>query len=96
MKTKIAQSSTGFEPIDITITLETIEDLKNFLVFMSAMCHEESYSDDIPSIIVNGVEFSVDVTNNADCVNQMIDSLQWKQLEKIYAKYNNEKECNLL
>ncbi len=86
MKTKFTQASKKFDPIDITITLETPEDLKNFLIFTCAMGDANSYSSDFVSVSINDVDYSVDECDLAVFVDQMITGLQWQQLEEIYAK----------
>ena len=87
MKTKIEQANKKFEPINITLTLENPEDVKNFLIFASAMSDANSYADDILSVSINDVDYSVDECYIAQFVDQMITGMQWKQLEEIYAKF---------
>lgn len=87
MKTKIEQANKKFQPINITLTLETPEDLKKFLMFTSAMSDANSYADDILYVSIDSVDYSVDECDIAQFVDQMITGMQWKQLEEIYAKF---------
>ena len=87
MKTKIEQANKKFEPINITLTLESPEDLKNFLIFASAMSTSDSYSDDILPVDINNVDYAVDGLDLAIFVDQMITNSQWVNLCDVYKNH---------
>lgn len=87
MKTKIEQANKKFEPINIILTLENPEDLKNFLIFASVMSESDSYSNDIPPVEINNVDFSLDGCDIAEFVDRMITSLEWINLCNVYKNH---------
>ena len=87
MKTKIEQDNKKFEPINITLTLENPEDLKNFLIFASAMSTSDSYSNDILPVDINNVDYSIDGVDLAIFVDQMITNTQWLNLCNVYKNH---------
>ena len=87
MKTKIEQANKKFQPINITLTLENAEDLKNFLIFASAMSTSDSYSGYIEPVEINNVNFSVDGLDLAIFVDQMITSADWVNLCNVYKNH---------
>ena len=87
MKTKITQASKKFDPIDITITLETPEDLKKFLLFTSAMSTSDSYSDVLMAVDINNVDYYVDGLDLAIFVDEMITSADWVNLCNVYKNH---------
>ena len=87
MKTKIEQANKKFEPINITLTLESPEDLKNFLLFTSAMSTPDSYSDDILPVDINNVDYAVDGLDLAIFADQMITNSQWVNLCDVYKNH---------
>lgn len=87
MKTKIEQANKKFQPINITLTLENPEDLKNFLIFASAMSTYDSYSDDILPVDINNVDYSVDGRDLAEFVDRMISNSEWLNLCDVYKNH---------
>lgn len=87
MKTKIEQANKKFQPINITLTLENPEDLKNFLIFASAMSTSDSYSDDILPVDINNVNYAVDGCDIAEFVDRMISNSEWLNLCDVYKNH---------
>ena len=84
MKTKFVQTNKKFQPIEFTLTLETPEDLKNFLILTSVMSDSNSYSEDLPDVELTRCAEKVDERELAWFVDNMLTSTQWQQLRQIY------------
>ena len=91
MKTKFTQAKKNFQPIDITITLETPEDLKNFLFMTSALSDIGSYSDDMPTVSIDDVTVEeVDATDLSNFIDKLVTGMQWHELRNIYNSYKGK------
>ena len=84
MKTKFVQTNKKFQPIEFTLTIETPEDLKNFLMFTSVMSDSSSYSEDLPYNEFTCFAEKADEFELATFVDSMLTSAQWQQLRQIY------------
>lgn len=90
MKTTLKQSNSAFQPIDITIRLETLEELKQFLLMSSVMTDSDAYDDkfleETPIDLYADYENECAVSDHlAHFVEEMISVQQWKELQTIYA-----------
>ena len=94
MKTTIKQSTTAFQPIDVTIRIESVEELKQFLLLTSVMTDANAYDAKILEEIP--VDLCGDAPNEcansdllANFVEQMISVKQWIDLQQIYEAHIN-------
>ena len=94
MKTTIKQSTTAFQPIDVTIRIESVEELKQFLLLTYVMTDANAYDAKILEEIP--VDLCGDAPNEcansdllANFVEQMISVKQSIDLQQIYAAHIN-------
>ena len=96
MKTKFTQAKKNFQPIEVTITLETPEDLKNFLLMTSAigqivMGQIEAYSDEMPTVSIDDdTDEEVDATDLSNFIDNLVTGMQWHELRNIYNSYKGK------
>lgn len=94
MKTKFKQTNTAFQPIDITIRLESIEELKQFLLMSSVLTDSDAYDEkflsETPIDLISDYETECANSDHlAHFVEEMISAQQWNELRQIYVKCVN-------
>lgn len=95
MKTKFKQANNAFQPIDITIRLESIEELKQFLLMSSVLTDSDAYDEKF--LAETSIDIYADFENEcansdhlAHFVEEMISVEQWNELRQIYSNCVNE------
>ena len=85
MKTQLNQIP-AFDPIEVKITLETPEELKNFLILTSNICFSSFYNDDYCSKIY--IDDNKQVESSPKELRKfgenLISDIQWNTLKEIY------------
>ena len=96
MKTTIKQTEVPFTPVEVSIRLDTIDELEQFLLMTSAMTDSDSYnhkflreslinlSDDYEKVI------PAVPSELAEFVEDMVSVEQWRELRKIYINHTKE------
>lgn len=89
MKTQISQSTREFTPIDISIRLETSEELEQFLLLTSVMADSGCYAEELPNIDfgTGGACVLPDSKRLAQFMEILLTSRQWRDLATIYKTY---------
>lgn len=89
MKTTFTQASASFRPIDVTIRIESIEELKQFLLLTSVMSQTDVYDstrlEETPVELCDHYDSECAVAEKlADFVDKMISIGNWQALQQIY------------
>ena len=96
MKTTINQTTKSFRPIELTIRLDTVEELKQFLLLSSNMTDSDAYSDrfleESPINLSDGYENETHALSDdlASFVEEMVSVDQWRDLRTIYIEHTKE------
>ena len=96
MKTTINQIKKRFTPVEVTLRLDSVEELKQFIILTSVMtdsqffdtCLEEESSVDINDDCKNMISPSPD--DLACFIDDMVSVEQWRELRKIYINHTKE------
>lgn len=96
MKTEIKQIKKQFTPVEVTLRLDSVEELKQFIILTSVMtdsqffdtCLEEESSVDINDDCKNMISPSPD--DLACFIEDMVSVEQWRELRKIYINHTKE------